>query len=124
MYSVMLVFIFSIMPRPPPTTLFPYTTLFRSLLRAEKARRVARVGGFRGEVERLHPGAQRLQGLLAVLGRRVGGEELGRSAAELAHLVPQRHRGGRIVAGARRELDADLVGLGFALAAVAQLDRG
>src|SRR5438477_7959627 len=87
MYSVMLVFIFSIMPRPPPTTLFPYTTLFRSLLRAEKARRVARVGGFRGEVERLHPGAQRLQGLLAGAGRDRKSTRLNSSHMSIAYAV-------------------------------------
>ncbi len=52
-------------------------------------------------------------------------QEFGRRLAlgELAHLLPQRHRRRGIVARARRELDADLVGFALAFAAVRQLDR-
>src|SRR3982751_2626760 len=47
----------------------------------------------------------------ARLVRRVSGEELRRlAAAELLHLLPERDRGLRVVAGARSELDADAIG--------------
>ena len=43
------------------------------------------------------------------------------AAAELAHLLPQRNRGIRVVTGACHQLEADPIGLGFLLATVRQL---
>ena len=75
-------------------------------------------------VSGLELGTELLQLRCAVLWRRVRREKLHASAVgELAHLVPQRHRGVRVVARVRGELDADGVGLGFALAAIRQPDR-
>src|SRR4051812_25271104 len=67
----------------------------------------------RFEIVRLHSRTELLQPLGAVFRRGVGRQELGRAAAELAHLFPQRYRRTRIVAGARCDLEADCVGFGF-----------
>jgi len=45
-------------------------------------------------------------------------------AAELAHLVPQRHGGGRVVAGARCQFNADAVGLVFGQAVIGAVHEG
>ena len=58
-------------------------------------------------------------------GRWMGGQELGRRLATVrrAHLLPQRDGGARIVAGARGQLHAHAVGLGFMGAAVGQREH-
>src|SRR5207244_9515462 len=73
-------------------------------------------------VEREHLLGKLRQILDAVFVRRVGREELRRRAAarELRHLLPERDRGPRIVAGARGQLDAHAIGFGLVDARVRQ----
>src|SRR3712207_8697070 len=68
MPTYMLVFFFLMIRRPPRSTLFPYTTLFRSEeLRASRARLVATADAERRKIERdLHDGAQQHLVALAV----------------------------------------------------------
>src|SRR5688572_32115385 len=89
----------------------------------DEAFALARLARLRRLVQRRYLRTELGEARRAVLRRRMRGEELRRPAALLAHFLPQRHRGLRIEAGARCELDADLVGFRLALAAVGQLDR-
>ena len=77
--------------------------------------------GLRPLVQRHHRRELPLDVLDAVLPGRVGRQPLRRRAlARGAHLLPQRHAGARVVAGARGEVEADQVGLGLVVAAELQ----
>src|SRR2546422_5361025 len=67
--------------RPPRSTLFPYTTLFRSLRRPRDRRR----GGERGEAAALHPRGAR--GVDPPGGRRCRSEEHTSELQSRLHLV-------------------------------------
>src|SRR5690606_40233036 len=79
---------FSVARRPPRSTLFPYTTLFRSARAGARAREAAAGRGLRGDARRARPAGA--GGVRLAVGHRRGG---GRAAAGAGPPHARRGRG-------------------------------